>query len=560
MGEKALEVVRRGEVSEQVIDDKVRRILSMIEKAGLFEQPVLPPEQGIDQPEHRRVAREAASEALVLLKNDRPVLPLDPDKTHSIAVIGEQARWASITGGGSVRVTPHYAVAPLEAIRERVGSHAQVRYAVGCTIHQNLPHFDKNWFRDRLTLQYFANRDLSGPSVHTETTDKTELIWFGNIMPYVDLDDFSARLTGAFSVPESGTYALSLASVGKSRVFVDDELVIDLWKSVPADAGQSRSAEIELTGGREYMLRVEYACEPGAFWRNLRIGAMPRVPENSIEQAADLAAKCDVALVFAGLTREWESEGFDRPDMELPGDQIELIERVAAANPNTVVVLTCGAPVSMTWLDKVPAVVYAAYLGQETGHAIADVLFGDVNPSGKLPTTWPKRLQDNPAFINYPGENGQVLYGEGIFVGYRYYDKKEVEPLFPFGHGLSYTTFAYRGLRLGRPEYAAGEAIRLSVEVENTGTRAGQETIQVYVRETRSRLVRPEKELKAFAKVLLAPGETRTVQFVLNEEALAYYNPARKQWVAETGEFQVLVGSSSRAFHLTGSFHYRGRG
>jgi beta-glucosidase len=256
--------------------------------------------------------------------------------------------------------------------------------------------------------------------------------------------------------------------------------------------------------------------------------------------------------VFAGLTHEWESEGFDRPNMEMPGDQAELIRQVAAANRNTIVVINAGSPLNMDWLDQVAAVVWAWYPGQECGNAIADVLFGDVNPSGKLPTTFPKRLQDNPAYLNYPGENGQVHYGEGLFVGYRYYDKKDVAPLFPFGYGLSYTTFEYRNLRV-----QVGQVIRVSLDVQNTGQCAGKEIVQVYVRDVRSRLVRPEKELKAFAQVALEPGETKTVTFTLDEEALSYYDPARKAWVAEPGEFEVLVGASSRDIRLTARFDYQ---
>jgi len=271
-----------------------------------------------------------------------------------------------------------------------------------------------------------------------------------------------------------------------------------------------------------------------------------------------LAAECDAAIVFAGLTDEWESEGFDRPDMELPGDQAKLIEQVAAVNPNTIVVLNVGSPLHMNWLDDVAAVVQAWYLGQETGNAIADVLFGDVNPSGRLPTTFPRRLQDNPAHLNYPGENGQVLYGEGLFIGYRYYDKKDIAPLFPFGYGLSYTTFAYRNLKLSKPKYATGDTIQFSVDVENTGSQAGKEIVQVYVRDVQSRLMRPEKELKAFAKVALEPGETKTISFTLDEEALSYYDPKSKRWVAESGEFQALVGSSSRDIHLMKSFDFKG--
>jgi len=200
----------------------------------------------------------------------------------------------------------------------------------------------------------------------------------------------------------------------------------------------------------------------------------------------------------------------------------------------------------------VAAVLWAWYPGQEGGNAIADVLFGDVNPSGKLPTTFPKRLQDNPAYINYPGENGQVYYGEGLFVGYRYYDKKDIAPLFPFGYGLSYTTFEYRNLQV-----EVGQTVRVSIEVQNMGKRSGKEIVQVYIRDVQARLMRPEKELKAFAKVELAPGETKTVALTLDQEALSYYDPVRKSWVAEAGEFEVLVGSSSRDIQLKASFDYR---
>jgi beta-glucosidase len=316
--------------------------------------------------------------------------------------------------------------------------------------------------------------------------------------------------------------------------------------------------EIEMAAGQVYDLKVDYSWEGSGHWRAVRLGCLPPSWTSSMEDAVALATRSDVAIVLAGLTHEWESEGFDRPDMELVGEQVELIERVAAANPNTVVVLNTGSPITMNWLDKVASVVQAWYPGQEAGNALADVLFGDVNPSGKLPTTFPKRLQDNPAFLNYPGENGQVLYGEGIFVGYRYYEKKDIEPLFPFGYGLSYTTFAYRNLALGATEYGPEDEIRVSVEVENTGSRSGQEAVQVYVRDVESSLMRPEKELKAFAKVMLEPGESQTVTFALGKDALSCYDPAQKRWVAEAGEFEVLVGSSSQDIRLAGRFAFTG--
>jgi beta-glucosidase len=238
--------------------------------------------------------------------------------------------------------------------------------------------------------------------------------------------------------------------------------------------------------------------------------------------------------------------------MDLPGPQTELIRAVAKANPHTVVVLNAGSPVSMPWLDDVPALLEAYYPGQEGGNAVANVLFGDVNPSGKLTVTFPKRLEDSPAFINFPGTK-EVFYGEGIFVGYRYYDKKDVEPLFPFGFGLSYTTFDYTGMQVSK-SVEAGETVKVSVTVKNTGQRPGKEVVQVYVSDKESGLVRPPKELKGFKKVALAPGESRVVEFELDGRALSYYDPYRQQWVAEPGEFEVLVGASSRDIRQKASF------
>lgn len=554
MGKPALEAVRRGEVGEAVIDDKVRRILKTLGRVNAFECPELPAEQAIDKPEHRALARQAAAEAIVLLKNENSILPLDRERVKSIAVIGENARWASILGGGSVRVHPHYVVAPLEAIKSKVGDRA--KYSIGCPIHRTPPLFDQSWWTDEPILHYFGNRALAGEPVHTETTRKAALDWFGGSLPNVDPTNFSLRLTGTFRVPESGNYQLYLQGVGPSRLFVDGKKIVDLWRD-DEEWHRGAEADLPLVAGQQYSLTIEYGCDPDSPWRSLRFGAMPPLPPDPMQEAVALAAQAEVAIVFAGLTNEWESEGFDRPDMELPGAQAELIERVAAANPNTIVVVNAGSPIAMGWLGKTAGVLQAWYLGQETGNAIVDILFGDANPSGKLPTTWPKRLQDNPAYLNYPGENGHVLYGEGLFVGYRFYDKKDVEPLFPFGYGLSYTTFAYRDLRIGAPEYTAGDTIRVSVEIENTGRRAGQEIVQLYLRDVASHLVRPEKELKAFVKVALEPGEARRVEFALGEESLSYYDPAVKGWIAEPGEFEVLVGSSSRDIRLTGRFNFR---
>jgi beta-glucosidase len=237
--------------------------------------------------------------------------------------------------------------------------------------------------------------------------------------------------------------------------------------------------------------------------------------------------------------------------LALPAGQDELIQAVAAVNKNTVVVLIAGSPVLMNgWVGQVPALLAAWYPGEEGGHAIADILFGDANPSGKLPMTFLKEWKDSPAYGHYPGENGVVEYAEGIYVGYRHFDKHGIEPLFPFGHGLSYTTFAYSDLKVSAHE--------VSLAVRNTGSREGAEVVQLYVGDKHSSADRPVKELKGFRRVVLKPGETKTVSFAIDKSALSYYSTARHDWVAEPGTFEVLVGASSRDIRLSGEFELRG--
>ena len=290
----------------------------------------------------------------------------------------------------------------------------------------------------------------------------------------------------------------------------------------------------------------------------LKVGCQLAQQDDLMSRAVQAAANADAAVVVVGLTPEWESEGADRVSMRLPKRQDELIAKVAAANPNTIVVVNAGSPVQMDWADKVPAVLQLWYPGQECGNALCDVLFGDSDPGGRLPTTFPRRIEDNPAHTNYPGENGKVLYGEGIFVGYRYYDHKKIEPHFPFGHGLSYTRFEYANLNLNASEYRAGERVKASVDVANIGERTGQEVVQLYLRDVESTLTRPEKELAAFAKIELAAGETRTIELELSPRALCFYHPERQEWVAEPGEFEISVGSSSRHLRASATFALKG--
>ena len=265
-----------------------------------------------------------------------------------------------------------------------------------------------------------------------------------------------------------------------------------------------------------------------------------------IDQAVDNARAAEVALLYVSLPATKESEGYDRPDLDFSSHQVALINAVTAVQPDTVVILNSGAPVVMSeWIDGAAAVLEAWMMGQAGGGAIADILYGEVNPSGKLAETFPIKLADTPAYINYPGENGTVRYGEGMFIGYRYYEAKEVPTQFPFGYGMSYTTFGYQNPQVSAETFRDVDGVTVSVEVTNTGEMAGKEIVQVYVRDHKSKLVRPPKELKGFAKVELQPGETKTVSVKLDFRAFAYYHPAYQQWITEDGEFDILIGASS---------------
>lgn len=545
-GQALVEAVRTGAASAETVADGARRMLRLLTRVGAFDDPEIRAEQALDRPEHRALIRRAGAEGIVLLANTG-LLPLDPNGVGTVAVIGPNAKTAQIMGGGSAQVNAHYRVSPLDGIAARLGDAARVRYEPGCTNERLLP-----LLRDDVTLSYYDSLDMSGEAVASECVAGTERMWLDEVAPGIDPARFSARLEARFTPTEDGDHLVGLVSAGPSRLLVDGELVLDNWQGWRAGqnyfgmANDELRTALPLRAGRTYDLTVEYAA-PSAAGLNVkvvRLGVTKPLADEAIERAVEAAAAADVALLCVGLNGEWDTEGQDRPHLELVGRQDELIARVAAANPRTIVVLQTGAPVTMPWLPQVAAVLQAWYPGQECGNAIADVLFGAVDPSGRLPQTFPVRLEDNPTFIHYPGENGRVRYGEGLFVGYRYYDAKRLAPLFPFGFGLSYTTFAYGDLRLSSDTSTPGDELTATLDLTNTGARAGHEVVQLYVRDPQARLARPEKELKAFAKVRLEPGATTTVSLTLGMRALAYYDDAQAAWVADAGTFEVLVGAS----------------
>ena len=561
-GPLLVEAVYTWQVEEEVINNAVRRILRLILRSGKMDGA--PRSAGsVNTAEHQSLARELAEEAITLLKNERGLLPLRGDSLRSVAVIGPNAAEAVISGGGSAYVDPPYRVSPLEALQARLPG--RVRYEKGCENVRVLPTIKPEYLTPAqgeglgLWGEFFDNTDFAGEPLICRV-DRRLHFWFLSFAPLESTPrQFAVRWTGHLTVPESGTYTMGVRNTGICRVFLDGELVLE--NITPQTAGpwmmNEASAPLPLVAGQAHQLRVEYIRPAWLDWPylNLLFGATPTPEEASLklERAVQAAREAEVAIVFTGYPDGYETEGADRPDMALTGQQDELIQAVAQANPNTVVVLNVGAPVSMPWLDQVAAVVLAYYPGLENGNAVARVLLGEVNPSGKLPVTFPRRLQDTPAFVNFPGGR-EVRYGEGIFVGYRYYDIKDIEPLFPFGHGLSYTAFAYSDLSLPAV-VKAGDRVTVALRVTNTGGMAGKEVVQLYVRDVVASQPRPLKELKGFAKVFLQPGESQVVSFVLDERALSFYDPDRGKWVAEPGEFEVLVGSSARDIRLIGRFH-----
>ena len=555
---KALE---SGALSTADLDDKVGRILRWIERVGAFEHPVRGKEKAEDTPEQRAFMRSLAQETIVLLKNHGQLLPLDPARIKKIAVIGELADRPNAMGGGSSHVSPHYLISPLEGIQGRAGSAVQVQYALGCMVHRLTPGLDKRTLTDEygnpgaLTLRLFDNLEFSGTPGFEISTDRSNVDWWGPGVPGVDQDRFCATLSGTFTPLQGGNHTFAVSSAGQTRLWLDGHLLIDNWYE--SGSRTEKRVQKSLWAGQPVKLRVEFRWSSHDDWRFVRVGHLPPAVPDPIGEAVKLAQQADAVVVVAGLTSDWESESFDRVNMHLPRQQDQLIEALLDANPNTVVVLNTGSPVTMPWADRAPVIMQQWYNSQECGNALADVIFGDVNPSGKLPTTFPRRYEDNPTIDTYPGQDGRILYSEGVFVGYRHYDSKSIEPLFPFGHGLSYTTFEYSNLRLSASQLSELETLEISLDVRNTGARAGKEIVQLYVHDAQSTFARPEQELKAFTKVELQPGETKTVQLRLGREAFRYYDVGQHSWRVEPGEFEIRVGRSSRDLPLRAVFNVK---
>ncbi len=582
-GPALADAVRAGAVDEKLVDAQARRLLTVFDRIGALDGGVDRPhiEESLDLPEERAVARRAATEAMVLLANDG-ILPLDPDRVRTLAIIGPNATAARIMGGGSASLRPHHVTTPVDALRARLGDRMTLVVEQGCHNDKSLPVLGgrnttaPSGAGPGLDVEYYATPDVTGEVVDTGHMGGAEAFITEPPSPLVGRSGWSLRARTVVTPPASGTYQFSLVQTSPARLLVGGDVLIDGFTEPPprgdaffALGSVEMIATAELPEGRPVEVVVEHSAGTTPGLAGFRAGWRLAPTDDLVDRAVAAAAAADAAVVVVGTTGEWESEGHDRRSMDLPADQDELVRRVTAANPATVVVVNAGAPVTMGWAGDAAALLQVWLSGQEMADGLAEVLAGDTDPAGRLPTTLPERLEHNPSYGNFPGENGEVRYGEGLLVGYRWYDARHLPTRFPFGHGLSYTSFALGAPTVSSTTFTAGGTLTVEVPVRNTGPRRGAEVVQCYVAPPAdARLSRPPKELRAFAKLWLDPGESGKATLTLDDRAFAYWDPgqpgkaaldarmaqlpmnagARRRepgWQVDAGPYRLLIGRSS---------------
>jgi beta-glucosidase len=550
-----LPAVKAGKVSEATIDDKVRRILRTAIQFGWLDREQADSSIPLLNPEGTQVALEAARSSMVLLKNDGNVLPLDRAQIKSIAVIGPGAYPAQPAGGGSAEAKPFTPVSYLEGITNSLGSGTKVYYEPGIPSLEEMAKQTEfstaaSGGAAGLNAEFFSNLELKGPPVHSEV-DK-HVVFQPARSEQASNADMSARWTGYFSPSGPGNYLVFVQGPGENggyRLYVDKKLVFDNWNAWYAFVSES---PMNLTAG-PHQVELDLYVKSG--WGKTKVDLGIVRPETLVSAAAkSLASTADAVVLAVGFDADTEGESSDRT-FSLPPAQDELVREIAALNKKTVAVITSGGSVDITgWFDRVPAVFESWFAGEEGGTAFAQLLFGDSNPSGRLPISWERRWEDNAVHDTYypKDKEKKVVYSEGVFLGYRHFDKTGIKPLFPFGYGLSYTTFAYKNLAVS-PYRAEGEQqITVSFDVTNSGNRAGADIAQVYVGDHHAPVPRPVKELKGFAKIKLDPGQTQRVQVTLDRRAFSYYDVETHQWAVAPGDFDLYVGRSAADIELTG--------
>jgi len=553
--ETLIPALRFGKVSQATIDDKVRRILRTLAEFGILDREQTDTSIPRYSQEARAVALESAEKNVVLLKNEGSLLPLDKSRIRSIAVIGPDAWPAQVSGGGSAEVTAFAPVSILGGLSDALGTSGKVTWNPGVKdlgdIFGSPAGFstDEHGATPGLKEELFASGKLEGAPTKTSTVT-TVNNWPVNQWGPVQPDRIAMRWSGYYIPRKSGKQRFLVDAAGSDsyKLYVDGKLAIDQ----PQRDGQSPGEyDLEAQAGKPVAVRLDYL----AFSNRPMVCFTALLAADLLDpDVAKIAAAADVAVVSVGFQPSTESEGHDRT-WRLPTGQDELIQLVTAANPKTIVVLTAGGGVDTNpWLDRTPVFLHTWYGGQEAGRALARVLFGEVNPSGELPITFERHIEDNPAYKHYYEEPGtlNVKYEEGIFVGYRHYAPDKTQPLFPFGFGLSYTTFAFSNLKV--TSGAAKAEATVTFDVKNTGSRAGAEVAQVYVSEPGAKVRRPFEELKGFARVQLAAGETRQVSIPLDRRSFAYWDTGKHDWTVDAGSFVIRVGDSSVNLPLEGRF------
>jgi beta-glucosidase len=589
-GAALVEAVRSGAVAEELIDDKVLRLLRLARRVGALTGPGLdgpgldgsgpdgsapgpaldgsaldgsgPAGFGGTGPVAPALLRRAAVASFVLLRNEDQALPLDPATLRTVAVLGPNAVHPVIQGGGSAAVVPGGLSTPADAFREALAGQAEVTVVAGCQTWEMVPEPPARTLRDPVSdepgvrVEY---RDSGGVLLGSEHRQSTVFAWWGDdgLPPGIGWGESgTVTVAATFQAETTGPHTVGAAGVGRLALAVDGTMIADEETPVPADPVETMTrpgqvmGTVWLTAGQQAAVRLDFrpsADAEGPLAVRLGIVASPD-EEAALDEAVRAAAAADVAVLVVGSAETTESEGFDRETLALPGRQDELIERVSAANPRTVVVVNAGMPVLMPWADRVAAVLCAWLPGQAMGEALADVLLGRAEPGGRLPVTMPVREADCPVLRAVP-DDGRLGYHEGLLIGYRGYDAAGTEPLFPFGHGLGYTTWSYEVLEAGALVLGAGADLTISATVRNTGQRPGREVVQAYVAGPEAG-GRPVRVLAAFAPVTAEPGETARVTLTVPARVFARYDEETAQWTWPLGEFTIAIGRSSRDLRL----------
>ncbi len=557
--ENLLPAIKDGSLKESVIDDKVRRILKMIFKMGFMDHEQLDQSIPLNNTESAKVALEAAEGGTVLLKNQNNILPIKANKVKTIAVIGPNSDPAVTGGGGSSLTVPFNSVSVLQGIENFAGTNFKITHDKAIYYNpENESFLTSKYYSDGkpgLSGEYYNNMNLSGEPTLKRFDKRVNFDWIG-VKPCEGLETevYSVRWTGNIKIEKDGEYEFFLRGDDGFRLYLDDKLVISSWED---NGTRTKSYKQKLIAGKTHDIRIEFFQNRGGSeiyfgWQD----ANKDINKEQMEKVIQLAKNADLVVACVGFNKDVEGEGKDRP-FSLPADQVKLIRDLAVINKNIVVVVTGGGNIDIEpWLGDVKALLHAWYPGQDGGTAIANLLFGAVNPSGKLPISIEKRWEDNATFSSYfdNDKDMRVNYTEGLFVGYRHHDKNNVEPLFPFGFGMSYTTFKYSNLKLSKSKMKESDTLWVSFDITNTGKTGGHEIAQLYINDIKTSVPRPEKELKGFEKVYLNTGESKTIRIPVEKTSLSFYDVKSKMWRAEPGKFTVLVGASSKDIRLKKKF------